>query len=225
MNTQIKEILKELGADVCGIAAVDRFDMAPEGFSPTDIYSGCQSVIAFGIALPKGLMAVDPRIVYGHFNEESCRQVDALSFRAAGLIERKFGAIAVPIPCDGPYDYWDAQNMEGRGILSMKHAATLAGIGTLGKSTLLINREYGNALTIGAILTNLKLESDPLCDNVCLAECTKCIISCPVGAIEENTVNQKKCRNHTYGNNSRGFGVVKCHQCRSVCPMKAGERS
>jgi epoxyqueuosine reductase QueG len=40
----------------------------------------------------------------------------------------------------------------------MKHAAVNAGIGALGKNTLLINKKYGNRLVIGAILTTLLIK-------------------------------------------------------------------
>ena len=48
-------------------------------------------------------------------------------------MKRDFHGVAVPIPADGPVEYWDEEELEGRGILSMKHAAVNAGLGTLGK--------------------------------------------------------------------------------------------
>lgn len=36
-NKKVKEILFGLGADLCGIASIDRFDDAPEGYHPTDV--------------------------------------------------------------------------------------------------------------------------------------------------------------------------------------------
>ena len=32
---------------------------------------------------------------------------------------------------DGPYEHWDSDKLEGRGLLSMKHMAVQAGLGTL----------------------------------------------------------------------------------------------
>jgi epoxyqueuosine reductase len=37
MEEKIKEILLKLGADICGIANVERFIDAPSGFHPTDL--------------------------------------------------------------------------------------------------------------------------------------------------------------------------------------------
>ncbi len=222
---QIKQILFTLGADVCGIGAIDRFQKAPKGFSPLDLYEGCKSVIAIGVALPKGIMAVEPRCIYAHFNDPILTaKVDEIAVLGAKEIEKQFGGLAIPIPCDAPNDYWEPENLTAKGLISMKHTAVLCGIGQLGKNSLLLHPTFGNLLTIGVILTDLELESDALCENICIEGCNQCIASCPVQAIEEGRVNQKLCRPNAYGKTARGFGTVECHQCRNVCPMKFGKK-
>ncbi len=210
-----------LGADVCGFAAVKDLSDAPEGFRPTDIFTKCKSVIAFGIALPRGLAQVE-QLIYGHFNYKICYQIDSIAFHTAKHIEEHYGGYAVPLPSDGPYEYWDAEKMEGRGLISLKHAAVAAGLGTLGKSTLLLNRKYGNMLILGAVLTDLDLSSDPPANSICIEDCSLCVSNCPVGALYSSPVNQKACRQNTYGINARGFDTVNCNKCRMICPMKYG---
>ncbi|SDN68980.1 epoxyqueuosine reductase [Acetanaerobacterium elongatum] len=223
MEQQIKELVLSLGADVCGIAGIGRFESAPEGFHPKDIYPDCKSVVVFGVALPKGLAKVEPRLVYGHYNDICKPQADRIALFAAKAIEERFKTFAVPVPSDNPYEYWDAEKLEGRGLISMKHAACLAGLGTFGKSTLLLNCQYGSLLTLGAVLTALDLASDPMADSICIAGCTRCIDSCPVQALDgKGGVNQAKCRRNTYGKNARGFNTVDCNRCRTVCPMRFG---
>jgi epoxyqueuosine reductase QueG len=224
MKDQIKDFVLRLGADVCGVASIDRFEQAPAGFHPRDIYMECNSVIVFGIALPKGLTKVPSRLIYGHFNNCVCPEVDQIAFKTAREVERLFGGFAVPIPSDGPYEYWDADKLQGRGLLSMKHAAVLAGLGTFGKSTLLLNEKYGNLITFGAVLTELELESDSLAESICLEGCNLCITSCPSGALDGHTADQSKCRPLAYGTNARGFDTVDCNRCRVVCPMRFGKQ-
>lgn len=224
MKGIIKEIFYQLGAEMCGIANVNSFVNAPSGFKPTDIYEDCKSVIVFAKAIPKGLAQVSPRIIYHHFNGISSDELDRIAYSAANRIEQSFNANAVPIPSDGPYEYWDSDIMEGRGIISMKHAAVLAGIGTLGKSTMLLNKKYGNMLNIGAVLTDLNLPSDPPAEDICNKGCRICIDNCPVQAINENGVNQKFCRSYTYGVNQRGFEIVNCNYCRIKCPVAFGKK-
>lgn len=221
MEEKIKRTLQDLGVDVCGIVHVDRFAKAPQGFHPCDIYSDCKSVIVFGKRLPKGVASVSPRIVYNHATYTNLQELDRIALTAATKIE-DWGCIAVPVPSDSPYEYWDKENLTGKGILSMRHAAVLAGLGSLGKNTLVINKAYGNMLNYGAILTNLELASDPLCEELCIKECTRCLESCPVHALDGSSTNQKLCRPNTYGVNERGFDVVNCNLCRTVCPKKFG---
>lgn len=222
MEKYVKDLVLKSGADVCGIANVESFDDAPPGFHPKDIFPQCKSVIVFGLALPRGLLAVDPRIIYGHFNNSSFFEVDAIAFKAAKELERLYHGCAIPIPSNSPYEYWDMERLEGRGLLSMKHAAVLAGLGALGKNTLLLNEKYGNLLGLGAVLTELDLTSDPPAESICIKECNLCLNNCPTRALDGVSADQKKCRPHTYGKNARGFEVVNCNKCRTVCPMRFG---
>lgn len=224
MKEQIKSIVLNLGADVCGIASIDRFEAAPKGFHPTDIYAGCKSVIAFGKHYPNGLMHVSPRIVYNRMMYDiNGLEIDRIAYFAALEIE-KLGAIAVPVPSDSPYEFWDAERQEGRGILSMRHLGALAGIGALGKNTLLLNKDYGNTLGLGAILTDLELPSDALAEPVCIEGCRLCLENCPSKALNGQTTDQSRCRPNTYTTNARGFAIVECNTCRTICPRRFGMR-
>lgn len=222
MNNAISKKVKELGADVCGIANIDRFGDAPKGFHPTDIYPDCKSVIIFGIALPKGLTKV-PTIIYGHFNYDICKRIDAIALQTAKVIEEEFHGFGIPMPCDGPYEYWDSEKKEGRGLISMKHASVLAGLGQLGKNTLLLNERYGNLLILGAVLTDLDLTSDPLAESICIESCRLCLDNCPSKALDGKRANQLNCRTNTYKTNARGYDVVACNKCRTICPRKFGK--
>ena len=219
MKEAIRRHILALGGDICGFASVDRFAGAPEGFSPVQIWGDCRSVIAFGVALPKGLFQISPRLIYGHYNQLSCVLADEIALRAAKHLEQTYGCKAVPMPCDSPYEHWDEGTMTGRGLLSMKHIGVQAGLGSMGKNSLFACKEYGNRVTLGCILSDLPLASDEIAPNLCMPGCRKCVDACPVSAIEGGTVDQKRCRTHTYGKTARGFDTVDCNACRAVCPL------
>lgn len=223
MKEDIRKIFMKLSADVCGIANIDRFTGAPEGFHPADIFPDCKSVVVFGIAVPRGTMKVSPRTIYKQFSEIVKIELDRIAYYGALEIEKNFRGLAVPIPCDGPYEYWDAEKMEGRGLISMKHAAVAAGLGMLGKSTLLLNEKFGNTLNIGAVLTDIDLQSDNFAKSLCQDGCRLCLDSCPVGALDGASANQRRCRMNTYISNARGFELTNCNTCRVVCPMRYGK--
>ncbi|MGF6376902.1 epoxyqueuosine reductase QueG [Clostridiales Family XIII bacterium PM5-7] len=133
------------------------------------------------------------------------------------------GALGCGI-ADVPYLHWDEVKQEGRGILSLKHAAVQAGLGIMGRSTIFINRDYGNMVYLGAILINEKLESDPLVEDfACPSGCNICRDNCPNHAISDVGVNQKLCRECSFFHAGRGWDLYNCNVCRRLCPLRLGE--
>lgn len=214
----IKEIIISLGADGCGIASVERFNKAPKGFHPTDIYKDCKSVIVFIKRLPAESLFVSNCVPYTFVNNIITAKVDELGFELTLQLEKQ-GVKGVPIPSDDPYVHWEPENLYGRGILSLRHAGYLAGLGVLGKNTLLMNKDFGNMIQIGAVLVQAELEEDPIAKyEGCLPECNLCIKSCPVKALNGRTVNQKLCRPLSNFKTEKGYILKKCNVCRKICP-------
>lgn len=222
MKDWLREIALGLGADACGFAKVSDFADAPEGFRPADAWKACESVMVIALALPMGAMVADTRLSYTRYNSLMTQKVDLLTLDIARTLERETNRPCVPLPSDDPYDAYDPATRTGRGVISMKHAAVRAGLGRLGKSTLLLNRNFGNRLTIGALLLDIPLESDPCAPEVCLPGCNMCVEACPAHAIQDGTVVQAKCREVAYLTNARGFSVTNCRACRDVCPVRFG---
>lgn len=217
-SNYIKEIAYSLGADVCGIGSIKRFNDAPKGFHPLDVYSETKSVIVFGKQFSASLFEANTNVPYTFVKNKSVTLLDDISIQLTVDIESK-GYKAIPIPSDEPYEYWDSENNHGRGILSLKHLAKLSGIGWIGRNTLLINKKYGNRLYLGAVITNAELIEDDLASNLCPENCNICLKSCPQSALDGITVNQKKCRELCiYVTDGGGF-VYGCNICRKVCPF------
>ena len=147
-------------------------------------------------------------------------QLDLVAYEMAIYIEQQ-GAVAIPVPSDEPYYDWNPDKVHGRGDLSHKHAAQAAGLGKLGKNSLLITAEFGNRVQLVSVVTNLDLEPDPLVeDELCPAKCTICIESCPVKAItNEQQINQRVCRSHMFLKLPKGQIIYGCRECRKVCPI------
>lgn len=218
----IKTMVMELGADLCGIADMERFDDAPEGHNPVDIYFDCKSVIVFAKRVPSGSLNADNCVPYSHMSDVVTREVDRLEVELCLILE-DLGIGSVPIPSDDPSIYWEADNLYARGILSLRHAGFFAGLGIIGKNTLLINEQYGNMIQIGAVLVDIKLKGDPIADyEGCIADCDLCITSCPQKALNGKTVNQKLCRPLSNFKTERGYILKKCNLCRRKCPNILG---
>lgn len=219
---EIKTTASELGADICGIAPIDRFHSAPKGFHPSDIYRECQSVLVFAKKLPSESLFASSCIPYTYINQVITEEVDRLTLALSRKLD-DFAIKNVPIPSDDPSEYWEPERSHARAILSLRHAGHLAGLGVIGKNTLLIHEKLGNMMQIGALLLNAKLEGDPIASYVaCKLDCHLCIHACPQSALDGTTVNQQACRPLSNYRDERGFLLKKCWECRKVCPSHSG---
>jgi epoxyqueuosine reductase len=218
----IKEIVNIHGADLCGIASAAQFADAPDGFRPNDIFPECKSVVVFARRLPSGTLSARNCVPYTHVNKMITEEVDRMTLSISLAIE-EYKVKTVVIPSDDPYEYWERENMYGRAILSLRHAGYLAGLGVLGKNNLLMNRDYGNMIQLGAILLNTELEPDRPADYaVCPENCRLCLDLCPMQALDGKTVNQKLCRSQSIHITGKGYMLKKCNLCRSICPSVLG---
>jgi len=212
------------GADICGIAVVARFANAPKGFHPCDIYPDCKSVIVFASHFPRSTLQARTTVPYTLIRNMMVNKLDGIAFHLSQELETE-DITSIPIPSADPYEYWDPDQKHGKGILSLKHAGYLAGLGVIGKNTLLINDKYGNMIWLGAILVSIDLEPDPVASyEGCIHECTLCIDSCPQHALNGVTINQKFCRERSNSSSDGGGWIIKCNICRKVCPNHEGLR-
>jgi ubiquinone/menaquinone biosynthesis C-methylase UbiE len=223
MNSEmIRAKAIQQGADLCGIAPISRFTGAPTGFHPCDVYPSCMSVIVFAAHFPLSAFQAKTNSPYTFVRNMMVNTLDRISFCLSDELERE-GMVAVPIPSAEPYDYWDVDRKHGRGILSLKHAGVLAGLGIMGKNTLLINAKYGNMLWLGAILVSAELKPDPMASyQGCLPDCTVCLDECPQHALDGTTIDQKLCRTRSISCTDGGGWVLTCNLCRKVCPNHDG---
>ncbi len=138
-----------------------------------------------------------------------------------GLEENGIGA--VPVPTNE--SEWDGRTGRWRSIISLKHAAQAAGLGTIGRHSLLITPEFGSMVWLGAVLCSAPLEPDekkePICQN-----CGLCVKACPVDALHQAEMNQSACWEHAFGTDKETQSwVISCHRCRDVCPHLLGSRN
>lgn len=97
VSEEIKKMVLDLGADLCGIASIDRFDDAPIGFHPLDVLPTCKSVISFACRFPVGVLACKTSVPYTRVRNSITDKVDAIALDLCIELEKK-GVLAVPIP-------------------------------------------------------------------------------------------------------------------------------
>jgi len=70
----------------------------------------------------------------------------------------------------------------GQARVHHKDVAARAGLGWLGRCSLLVTPEFGSAVRLISVLTDAPLPADePITESQC-ADCTACVDACPVGA-------------------------------------------
>jgi epoxyqueuosine reductase len=220
-SNDIKQEAFKLGARLCGIASVNRFIDAPIGFGPLDLFPKTQSAIAFAKQIPKGSLDLPTNIPYTVIENISLHETHRIAWEIVLFVEAH-GYNAVIVPSE-PYEYWDAVNKTGKGLVSLKHIAYQCGLGAWGKNKLLYNPQIGNLMRIGAVLTDAVLESDSIIETqICKPNCRLCISSCPSGALSAKGMEQLKCREYGQTNTPKGDPVYSCNVCRKVCPNVFG---
>lgn len=221
LKAQLGQQCKTWGVDLYGIAAANSLSSAPEGFRPLDLMPKAKSVVVLAKQIPKETVINQRRLsTYARSCTTSMAMLDTAALQAACWLELQ-GGRALAIAADDPYTAWDEAMQHGMGDLSHRHAAVAAGLGRLGKNSLLVTPQYGNRVHLVSVLTDLVLEPDqPIPGDPCPPDCHLCTEVCPAGAINDNrTVTQNLCRpqiNHTL---PRGYSVYGCWECRRVCPL------
>ena len=106
--------------------------------------------------------------------------------------------------------------------------AKYAGLGWIGKNTLLINRELGSWTFLSGIALSVPLEADQVVEDGCGA-CTLCIDACPTGAlVDEYEMDATRCISYLTIEHKRaivpeqrvgvGQHAYGCDVCQEVCP-------
>ena len=118
--------------------------------------------------------------------------------------------------------------------IAEKVFAAHAGLGFIGKNSLLINPRLGSFFCIGLIVTDSELQPDQPLDEDC-GDCTNCIEACPTKAIvKEGIIDCRKCIAYLTIEHKGGFpenlksktghAIFGCDICQEVCPYNDGKK-
>lgn len=247
------EKAKELGFELCGVAPAEKFpelEHFPEwlerGYAgemkylsdarrldPNDAMSGVRSLIVcalnYNTRLPYSTDAgADPESPRGWISRyawgDDYHEVLWTRLNALIAVMKAHFAHAEP---------FEARAYADTGPIHERAAAKYAGLGWLGKNTLLINQQAGSWLFLGVILTTLPLtptlaQEDMPAPDRC-GTCRACLEACPTQAIVEPYVlDATKCIAYltiefrgSIAENLReltGQHVFGCDICQDVCP-------
>jgi len=110
--------------------------------------------------------------------------------------------------------------------LNLKHLAVAAGLGEQGKSTVVVNPDFGPWLRFMSLKTDAPLAATGTGryareEASCCSSCNRCIEACPVGIlVPYQLVSTDSCLAAI--SHERPGGLAICEECVVVCPV--GER-
>ncbi len=120
------------------------------------------------------------------------------------------------------------------GALLEKELAERAGLGWIGKNTLLITEKFGSWIFLGEMLLDIELEKDKKGVNKC-QDCELCLLSCPSKALTApyslniekctafQTVNKKSDLPSWFPTDKNNY-IFGCDICQEICPFNSNAK-
>lgn len=148
------------------------------------------------------------------------------------LITRGCRAVVVPATIDRePTDPKDPYFKTPSAAFPHKTAATLAGLGWIGKTALFVSDRFGPRVRLATVLTDCPLEIGTPCEMSLCGDCVVCVEACPVDAAtgeewfpgleREQLLDASKCRKYCVKitESRTGHKGTVCGICMASCPV------
>jgi ferredoxin len=223
---KVRGLLKHFGADLVGIGPLnqnwvysnvgrDKFGDKPLGAAVSLQH---KHAIIPVIRLNLDMIRFAPNLP-SHL--EVMRTYSRLAFMTS-LVARYIRSLGYPARA---HNLWNYQ-------IVLPPVAVDAGLGELGRSGIVISPQFGNAIKMGAITTDLPLVNDPPVDVGVDEFCTACKICaeyCPVGAISSGEKTEIRGVRKWKLNDAACYGYHRvvgtdCGICLAVCPWNHSRR-
>ena len=236
----IKQLALEVGFDLCGVAQCSNFDddraflegWIREGYASsldylkrniehradvTTIVPGAKSVIVCAVAYKNSISE-------GYPAEHRAKVASyALSTDYHTTIKQMLFELSARLKELCP-------TLSGRCFVDSapifeKRYAVEAGLGWIGRQSLLVTPEYGTFVLLGELVITEEVDSydKPLISLGC-GECRRCMEACPNGAIKERHIDTSRCISCATIESKEESScelhgwIFGCDECQSVCP-------
>lgn len=215
----IKEQCLKLGADEVGVALLNKnyvYSHQARGTKPwgTEITNNHKYVIAFSVEMDFDKVAKAPKLDITEETAKKYLKAQDISINLAKFI-RDMGYPAVAHVSGSNYE------------IMLPPVAYDAGLGELGRMNYLISKKFGGRIRLGAVTTDIPLETDKpvsFAVNEFCEICMKCSNNCPSGSISKNKKELIRAVAKWQFNVEQCYSYWRylgsdCGICMKVCPF------
>ena len=199
----VKKFAKAMGADLCGIGSMDRFEGAPKQQDPRNIFPEAKSCISLAFRIPRGyLRGIEEGTHFVTYTSMGYAALNRVTMpetqRAITCFIEDHGYETVPIPNEAvrpAIPYHTQQHDAGISrpvrpgqpnpdiLIDDRIAAYICGLGEFGYSKAFLTPEFGPLQRLATIITEAELEPDPIFTGSLCDRCMACVKNCTGGAI------------------------------------------
>ncbi len=198
LENRIKDIAKENGAALVGIASRERLMDAPLSGNPEYVLPSTRSIISLAMSIDKkpikDFLGKKDWLSHGEDGKQLVQSLYLIGDKlTAFLRDNGHQAVAVDVNNDYRSEEGAADITEMAEFLpdfAHRYGAVAAGIARLGWSGNVLNPEYGALLELGTVLTSAELEPDLLLTENPCDTCKMCTLVCPVEMISKTETKQ-----------------------------------
>lgn len=218
IQDELREFLINEGATDVGFCRIDDGDFG-------ECRYGVSIIVHLSDAIVDEIGAEPTHTYFNHYRSVNAF-IDSLLLKCGNFLQKRgYKYITVAASQSINKDGW---NYMGR--YSHKKVAALSGLGTIGKSSMFLHKEYGSNVRLGSVFTDCEFDvSDVKPVSLC-KDCDRCVKACPSGAIKgtewsvdsdrEDMFDPEKCSNYMKTHFKHiGRGAV-CGICMKVCPYQ-----
>lgn len=221
IQEQLVKLFKDNGVADVGFACVNDGPFGEKSYAVSIVVKLSDAVI--------DEITDEPTHTYFHHYRTVNAFIDRVILQAGFLLEQN-GYKYIPVGASQSINK-DGWNYNGR--YSHKKAASIAGLGGIGKNSLFLHKRFGARVRLGTLFTDCPFECEEKPYVSPCTECNLCVENCPSGAISgklwqegmkrEEVFSPEKCSEYMKNKFKHiGRGAV-CGICMKVCPYNKSE--
>jgi len=210
LTQQFKTFASEAGADLVGIASMDRFADWSAETSPASIFPDAKAVITVARRITRGSLR----------GSEEGTNFNTYSSFGYHWLDTEFVALTVFECVEFLEDRrWEAAPLFPFPPENFAHVAVACGLGEIGINGDLLTPQFGPRQRLQLILTDAPLNPDPIFEGAICSQCMACADSCPLGAISADEFDELTIAGKTM--RVARIDYEKCRVCQNgACPNR-----